>query len=345
MGVFMIDDVKENELIGALARRFARSPRQVNALHESDAELIRLPGLDALLAVTVDAIVEEIELGLYDDPFLIGWMTVTVAVSDLAAVGADPLGVLLVEALPPDLEDTARDQLQEGIDAACTAYNAPVLGGDTNSAPVLHVAGVAVGLVPAASPLMRIGAQPGHVLCTTGPLGSGSAFAALRRLNQTPPFSFQPRARLDAGRRLRERTACCMDTSDGTLAALDQLMRLNDVGFHLDDPDGWLHPAAHEVAQQVGVPPWMMLAGLHGEFELLFCLPSDVLPTLQQEAAQDGWQPVQIGSVIETPRVELQTGTDVLAIDTGSIRDLFTSTLPPLDELIQQIHACAHPLP
>jgi len=342
--MYMIEDVKENELISALARGFARSPRQVNALQESDAELVRLPGMDALLAVTVDAIEEEIELGLYVDPFFIGWMIVTVAVSDLSAVGADPLGILVVEALPPDLQDTARGQLQEGIEAACTAYGAPVLGGDTNSAPTLHVAGVAVGLVPSDAFLTRMGAQPGHALCTTGPLGGGSAFAALRRLDRTPPFTFQPRARLDAGRRLRGRAACCMDTSDGALATVDQLMRLNDVGFRLHDPDGWLHPAAYEVAHQLGVPPWMMLAGLHGEFELLFSLPEDALPTLQAAAAQDGWQPLRIGTVIDTPRIELDTDGGVLDLDTGSIRDLFATALPPLDELIQQIYACAQPL-
>lgn len=341
--MFMIDDVKENKLLGALARGFARSPRQVNALHESDAELVRLPGMDALLAVTVDAIEEEIELGLYADPFLIGWMAVTVAVSDLAAVGADPLGVLVVEALPPDLEDTARDQLQQGIEAACTAYDAPVLGGDTNSASPLHVAGVAVGLVPSDAFLTRLGARPGHALCTTGPLGSGSAFAALRRLGRTPSFSFRPCARLDAGRRLRGRAACCMDTSDGALATIDQLMRLNDVGFRLHGPDDWLHPAAREVAQQLDVLPWMMLAGLHGEFELLFCLPDDALPALQAAAAEDGWAPLRIGTVIETPRIELDTGDGVLDLDTGAIRDLFATTLPPLDELIRQIHACAQP--
>jgi len=342
--MFMIDDVKENRLIGALARGFARSPCQVNALQESDAELVRLPGIDALIAVTVDAIEEEIELGLYTDPFLIGWMTVTGAVSDLAAVGADPLGVLVVEALPPDLEDTALDALQQGIEAACTAYDAPVLGGDTNSAPTLHVAGIAVGLVPPGAFLTRMGAQPGHALCSTGPLGGGSAFAALRRLDRTPPFTFQPRARMDAGRRLRGRAACCMDTSDGALATVDQLMRLNDVGFRLHDSDEWLHPAAYEVAQQLGVPPWMMLAGLHGEFELLFSLPEDALPTLRAAAAQDGWQPLRIGTVINMPRIELVTDDGVLDLDTGPIRDLFATALPPLDEFIPQIHACAQPL-
>ena len=59
----------------------------------------------SILAITTDSIVEEIRLGLYDDPYLIGWMIVMVNLSDLAAVGADPLGILISEIFPNNLDD------------------------------------------------------------------------------------------------------------------------------------------------------------------------------------------------------------------------------------------------
>ena len=92
--MFMTAVVHENALVESLVRALPRSLDQANGLGESDAELLRLPGTDLLLAITTDAIVEEIEAGLYRDPYLIGWMTVMSSASDLAAVGADPLGIL-----------------------------------------------------------------------------------------------------------------------------------------------------------------------------------------------------------------------------------------------------------
>ena len=339
-----LQNVRENALIERLARGFARSPMQLNRRHETDAELIRLPGLDQLLVLTTDAIVEEIELGLYDDPDLVGWMTVTASASDLAAVGADPVGVLLIESLPEHLGEAAVAAMQAGIESACLTYALPVLGGDTNTSASWQMAAVAVGLVPDGAAMTRCGARPGDAVCTTGLLGAGAAFAAARLLGQSPSFAFRPVARLDAGRVLRGRASSCIDTSDGALAALDQLMRLNDVGFRLDAPDRTLHPSARRTAEALGVPPWMMLAGLHGEFELLFCLPDEALPALRREAIQAGWKPLRIGTVTDVPRIEIATPQGTLALDTGAIRNLFATPLPPLDTLIPQIHACAQPV-
>lgn len=335
--------IRENALIDRLARGFARSPLQLNQRHETDAELIQLPGLDTVLVLTADAIAEEIDLGLYDDPGLIGWMTVTASASDLAAVGADPVGVLVIESLPEDLDEGGLTALQKGIETASETCALPVLGGDTNSAASWQMAAVAVGLVPDGKAMTRRGAQPGDAVCTTGPLGAGSAFAATRLLGTDPSVPFRPVARLEAGQVLRDYAAACIDTSDGALAALDQLMRLNGVGFRLDDAASYLHPSAQCTADALNVPRWMLLAGLHGEFELLFCIPDDALSALRK-AAPSSWAPLRIGTVTDTPRIEIATSQAGLALDTGAIRNLFTSPLPSLDTLIQRIHACAQPV-
>lgn len=339
-----LHDIRENAFIDRLARGFARSPLQQNRRHEADAELIRLPGLDHLLVLTADAIVEEIELGLYEDPELLGWMTVTASASDLAAVGADPVGVLLIESLPEGLGEAALTALQEGIETASRTYALPVLGGDTNTAASWQMAAVAVGLVPDGRAMTRLGARAGDAVCTTGPLGAGAAFAAARLLGEAPSVTFRPAACLEAGQTLRDYASACIDTSDGALAALDQLMRLNGVGFRLDDASRYIHPSARATADALNVPPWMMLAGLHGEFELLFCVPDEALPALRRAAAPGEWTPLQIGTVTDTPRIEIATQQRRFALDTGAIRNLFASSVPPLHPLIQQIYACAQPV-
>ena len=173
----MMNAIIENQLIERLARGFARSPDQLNRTRESDAELIRLPGTDVVLALTTDGVVEEIEAGLYRDPYLVGWMTVMVNASDLAAVGAEPLGLLLNQTLTLDLDDDYLDRLQSGIHEACKACRLHVLGGDVNFSSRPQMSATALGLIRDGRPLTRVGCRPGDRLFASAQLGLGSAFA------------------------------------------------------------------------------------------------------------------------------------------------------------------------
>jgi len=119
----------EIDFINKIAENFSRSPLQRNKIHQTDAEIISFNDkLGMNLAVTTDTISEEIKFGLYDDPFLTGWMTVMVNMSDIAAVGASPLGILISEAFTNNLEQAYISKIQEGIEAACRTCNTFVLG-------------------------------------------------------------------------------------------------------------------------------------------------------------------------------------------------------------------------
>jgi thiamine-monophosphate kinase len=268
----------DGEVVTTRVRGFTRSPLQMNQLHESDTELLRLPGTELVLAVTTDAIVEEIEQGLYEDPYQIGWMTITVSASDLAASAADPMGVLVTETLPSGGDSEFLNELQRGIRDACDFYSLPLLGGDTNFSSRVATCAVALGTVPSGSVLTRRGCRPNDLLFTSGPLGLGSSYA-LRKLagdghDPVPAAEFLPKARLAESRVLRRQASAAMDTSDGMIATVDQLMRLNNVGFEIELPvERFLHQGSAYMAECAEIPTWMMLAGPHGEFELLFTVP------------------------------------------------------------------------
>lgn len=315
----------EIQLLERLAGGFRRSPAQCNGRHEADAELVGLPGSTTVLAITTDAISEEIASGLYADPELIGWMTVLVNASDLAAVGATPLGMLLTQTLRAGMTDVDLERLQRGIANATNAAGLPVLGGDTNFGPQLHMAATAVGLVPDGHLLTRRGAAPGELLLASGPLGLGGAFALARfSAGAIAEPAFLPQPRLAEGRLVRRYGSCCMDTSDGVITTLHELSRLNGVGFRLDRPLGApLHPAAVAVAQAAGLSPQLLLAGPHGEFELLFTLPQQALPAFRQAAAGLEWEPLQLGRVTEEPGVWLGSDDDAVRLDAGAIRDAY----------------------
>lgn len=319
----MITDIRENAVIASLAASFSRAPRQLNGLQESDAELIRLSS-GTILALTTDAIAEEIASGLYADPWLAGWMAVMVNFSDLAAVGAEPLGILIAETLPADISAGTTIALQKGIRDACIACESHVLGGDTNAGRMLHITGTAVGIITSGRPLTRVGIRPDDLIFSTGPLGEGNAFAAATLAAvQGLKEHYRPIARLRHGLAIRPHAGACMDTSDGALATLDQLARLNNVGFSLV-PD-WaqrLHPSATAAPVQMGIPPWVFLAGPHGEFELIFSASPEQAPAIRESLRPLSGECILIARATAAPGIAIP-GLGLLAPeDLAAIRNL-----------------------
>ena len=312
--------VLEERFVTTLVRGFARSPLQMNGVHESDAELVRLPD-GGLLAVTVDQIVEEIRAGLYDDPFLLGWMTVVASASDLAAVGAEPLGLVVGQTFPHDPDETFVASVQRGIAEASAATGLPVLGGDTAFDDRTRTASTALGLVPDGRLLTRRGARPGDRLFATGPLGLGSAFAWARLAGRPGPV-FLPRPHPAAGRIARRHATAAADTSDGFLPACDLLLRWGGLDLVVTaHPADLLHPVAARLAAELDVPPWTVLAGPHGEYELLLAVPPARAAALEAAFAAKSVPAREIGVFrAGTGRVSLPDSE--VSIDPARIRNL-----------------------
>ncbi len=324
-----MDDVTENVSIDAWARVFARSPGQRNAPHESDAELIELPGSpDTYLAITIDTVAEEIRSGLYRDPYTMGWVAAMASLSDLAAVGADAMGLVVSVAVPPACDDTFIGGVARGMEEACRTLGVFVLGGDSNATPEISLTGCAVGTVPRLKVMTRLGLEPGDAVYLTGRAGAGNALG-LARLTGLPDELFpeeryRPEARIAAGLLLRGRASACMDTSDGVLTTLDQLMRLNGRGFEIDcDWTRVLADDVVELAARTETPHWMMAAGPHGEFELIFGVHAAQASGLLADLEAEGVEPIRLGTVQERPALELVASTGRRTeIDMAPLRNL-----------------------
>lgn len=328
-------DILENVAIDGWAKAFSRSPAQANAPHESDAELIEMPGLpEHYLAVTIDTVSEEILAGLYREPYTMGWVTVMASLSDLAAVGADAVGLVISASVPvAHARDAAFiEQAARGMEDACRSLGVFVLGGDSNAAPVVSLTGCAVGLVPRSEVLTRRGVKPGDALFLTGPAGAGNALALVRLAglgdDLFPEASYRPSARLTAGRVLRGRAHASMDTSDGVLTTLDQLMRLNGCGFEVEcDWRALLSEDALALSDRTGTPPWMMLAGPHGEFELVFSAPADDAEAIASDLRGAGLAPIRLGTVSEREAITLALPDGRRArVDMAPLRNLLETS-------------------
>ena len=330
-------NILENDFINSIVGKFNRAPSQINKLHESDAEIIKLPGSDNYLAITTDSIAEEIQSKLYDDPYLIGWMIITVNLSDLAAVCAEPMGLLLSEIIPPDTSSKFLNSLNEGINDACNYYNTFILGGDTNQGSNLILTATAVGKIRGEKVIMRKTCKPGDLLFISGKAGRGNAFALSRFVDKSV-INYKPVARLKESQILKEFATCCMDTSDGLISTIDQISRLNNVGVEFIE--NWKNISdedSKKLAEKLNFPLWLLLAGQHGEFELVFTIPENLADEFVKEANKQEWNPYKIGKITKQNSIKIKLYDKIIELDAAKIRNLFFAVNGDVKKYINEL--------
>jgi len=327
----------ENLMLKRITSLFERSPEQKNTLLESDAEIIYID--DQLnLALTIDSIVEEIKTGLYADPYLLGWMTVMVSISDLVAVGAKPIGLLIVENVPDDYPPDKFSIIQKGIQDACTAAGTFILGGDTNMSSELQLTSAAIGTIKDQKLISRKGCQNSDLLMTSGKLGTGMGFAFMKLFKENSDFKYQPLPEIWKGELIREYATACIDTSDGFFPSLCNLIEINDKGFHVNLPfDRLIDDEVSEISQNYNLPDWFFLAGPHGEFEQLFTLPKTSFSAFMKKALINNWKPIKIGEVIEEKVVKYEVGHQTKIIKAFDIANLFMSVSGNHKKYLQEL--------
>jgi len=338
---------RESMLHHTIAGDFVRHPQQLNRIMEADAELIRLPGNEnEWLVLKTDGIHEEIQTKLYDEPWLIGWMTVTAPVSDIAAVGAQPTGVLLSLVLNRQHNTEWLQQFKLGVQAACSQYHMYVLGGDTNYDTICTVSATVMAHISGKQPLLRSGIQPGDWLYASGPLGLGNAYAYHRFFDASVKVDYRPMARLDIAGYLSPYATACTDTSDGLFPSLAVLAEINHTGFQLTTPLGsLLHQGALDVCAQAHIPEWMLLAGPHGEYELLFTVAADRRQKFEANCDSAGWQPLLLGIATGESDLNFVSGSSIINCQPDVIPDLFHEAggnITAYYTLLQKQHARWH---
>jgi thiamine-monophosphate kinase len=333
----------EINFIQELAGNFPRHPLQLNQLFEADAEIIELKRLEAeYLVVKTDSIQEEIRTKLYEDPLLIGWISVTATLSDLAAVGATPLGMLLSLQLTEACDGNWVRSFQDGIIKACSAYAVSILGGDTGFGPEFSVTTMGVGIINKGRPLLRTSMGRGNLLYTTGLLGVGNAFAYCHFFHSGIKINYRPTARLAESKLIRRYATACIDTSDGLFPALSFLAHTNKLGVRIQAPlEQLLDKQTRTLQQSTRIPAWMFLAGPHGEYELLFSIPAASKKDFENDAADSGWSPVFIGEMVEEDSVQFRSeGMDV-DLHPAVIPNLFRKAagdIPRYFEMLKKQH-------
>ncbi len=264
------------------------------------------------LAFSIDTLVEGVHFLPDIAPEDLAWRLLGSSVSDLAAMGAEPLWLTLALTLP-DIDEAWLSSFSSALKQACQQMGIRLIGGDTTSGRCRVLSAQVHGRVAPGTALTRSGAQPGDLICVSGTLGDSRAGLALLRgevesCDQTAADYLKtryhrPQPRLALGRSLIGRASAAIDISDGFLADLCHLLKRSAVGASVDVSS---LPISSELQGLVDDDRAIHWASTGGEdFELCFTLPETELASLQSAQAL----PISVvGKVVSGKGLELLQG-------------------------------------
>jgi thiamine-monophosphate kinase len=311
-----LKEVGEGRAIELVRARLGRTPD----LGEGEDDCAAVPiGGGRLLLATVDILVGPTHVLPGTPPEMLGAFAVETAVSDIAAMGGTPLGVLCALGLPPETDSEWLALLAKGMARACQGHDAYVLGGDTKAAPEPTIAMTALGTVDEDRCLFRRGALPGDALVLTGPLAGpavayyrlkGSLRLGLAARRAALLAVYGVKARVEDGLALGSTgfAHACIDLSDGLGPALHQILGPSRCGAVVGWDDLPMAQGLPVASRKARASQEHLALHFGGEYELLAAVDpghtAEVLAALR--AARAGATPRVVGRVTRDREILLE---------------------------------------
>lgn len=229
--------------------------------------------------------------------FDMGYKAVTVNVSDLAAMGAEPLGFLLAIGIPKDLELDNFKEIIEGVLSACNYYSIPLIGGDTNEASEIIISGTALGSCD--NPLLKNTCSKDDLVVVTGDIGLAALGFNLDALdNIYVKKAIKPEAKLNEGILIKDAGASsATDITDGLASELYG-MKKDGLGFMIYEEKLGISDEYKELAEKLNLDYLDLVLHVGEDFELLFTISEDNLKNLNIDYKV-------IGKVTDSNKIEL----------------------------------------
>ncbi|MBZ4200376.1 MAG: thiamine-phosphate kinase [Methylotenera sp.] len=287
-----------------IRQHFTRTTRYTELGIGDDAALIRV-GANMELAISADMLVAGTHFFADADPYQLGWKSLAVNLSDMAAMGAQPRWATLAIALPA-ANPAWLTEFSRGFFACADRFVVDLIGGDTTRGP-LTISVQIMGEVPNGLAIKRSGAQLGDQIWLSGPLGYAAlALAHLQAKIKLDADTFAqcasalhaPQPRVALGLALRGIATSAIDISDGLLADLGHVLSASNLGakLHLNQlpqASHWPMASSLKPAEQLK----LLLAG-GDDYELCFSAPAAAHGRISQLGSTLGLPLLCVGEMV-----------------------------------------------
>ncbi|RJS72423.1 MAG: thiamine-phosphate kinase [Candidatus Syntrophoarchaeum sp. WYZ-LMO15] len=276
----LLRDIGERRLIELVSSYFETQ--------EEDCAVVELGG--ECLLLTSDMLHEKSDFPPQMTPYQMGWSLVAVNLSDIAAMGGEPLFMVDAIGVPPEFSVESFKELLSGIHSCALRFGLGVLGGDLDAHDEITLTGFVLGVAREGRVIRRSGAKVGDLLCITGYLGSAGGGLRLIEREKDVDLSdplvkalFEPVPRVKEGLKLSGSgfVTSMTDISDGLSVSLADLSRASHVGFEID----WERiPVRSELFKVVEDADDLrsLLLSAGGDYELLFTVMPEGVNELRQ---------------------------------------------------------------
>jgi len=306
----------EFRLIDRIRERTAQGREDVKLGIGDDAAVVAPPAGQEL-AIAIDTMVEGVHFPHGTAAADIGWKSLAVNLSDLAAMGASPAWALLALSLPAQSAEPLGafiDGYAEGFAQLAQPHRLALIGGDTTRG-ALSISVAVHGFVPPGKALTRSGARAGDIVLVTGTLGDaaaglhllqrgarveegdGRAAYLIERLHRPTP-------RLSTGLALRDRASACIDVSDGLLADLGHICEASGLGAEIEAELLPRSPMLMASFDDISVRDFALAGG--DDYELCFTVPPSLVAEVQSDLARLGCGATRIGRMLEGAGVRVR---------------------------------------
>lgn len=266
-----------------------------------DCALLQPPA-GCQLAISVDTLIADVHFPADAAAEDIAERALRVNLSDLAAMGAEPLWFTLALTMPSADEEWLRG-FSRGLFRTARQFDCALIGGDTTAGP-LSITLQVMGSVPPAQALRRDGASPGDYILVTHSLGDGAAGLAViqQRLSLNAAHEdylrnrfYRPEPRLQEAYLLRELASAALDISDGLVADLAHICAASDLAAVIDVASLPLSPALEAMQDQMLARQWALTGG--DDYELCFAVAPEKMPDVAMLIAEGRLQATVIGAL------------------------------------------------
>jgi len=245
-------------------------------------------------------------------------------ISDLAAKGVKPQGILVSLGIPRNLTKKDIEQIGKGLNAGAREYDTYVLGGDTNETGDLIISVAVFGLAEKRNLILRSGARSGDIVATTELFGLASSGLKILTEKLTAPPRIRkklldavlmPKARLREGLALAKTGAATasIDSSDGLAWSLYEISCASNVGFIIDAPP--VAPETCEFAKLHNLDPLELSFYGGEEYELVVTINPKYWKKAEKVIAEQEGSLVKIGKVTVEKEIFLKKGDKIIRIE------------------------------